>query len=122
MPRKPMKDEDRKYQRVEPGVLARAIALVQDDGWSISEAARVCGIARKTLSDKVNRKHLKSPGHPTVLSKESEEALVSYINFMAARAFPLSIARMANLNLIWMMAPVKPGGIVFIRDTRIISH
>ena len=99
MPRKPMKEEDRKYQRVDPEVLAKAISLIQDDGWSISVAARERDIARKTLSGKVNEKHTKDPGHPTVLDKQQEEALV---NFMAARAFPLSIALVKSFA--WQIA------------------
>ena len=39
----------------------------------------------------MNGNHQKSIGHPTVLTKEEEKALTSYINFMHARAFPLSV-------------------------------
>ena len=58
---------------------------------SVSAAAREFNVPRKTLSDKINIKHLLPPGRRTALNAEEEAALVNYINFMAARAFPLTI-------------------------------
>ena len=72
-------------------IMAAAISAVTDDNMSISEAARVHGVPRKTLSDKINGKHDKPNGHPTMLTQEEEGYLVNYMKYMASHCFPLSV-------------------------------
>ena len=73
-----------------------AITAVCVDRVSISEAARLHDVPRKTLSDRVNQKHGKSVGRPTLLLPEEENSLLEYIFYMQDHAFPLSVRQIRN--------------------------
>ena len=73
-----------------------AITAVCVDRVSISEAARLHDVPRKTLSDCVNQKHGKSVGRPTLLLPEEENSLLEYIFYMQDHAFPLSVRQIRN--------------------------
>ncbi|KAJ8041608.1 Jerky protein-like-like [Holothuria leucospilota] len=64
-----------------------------ENGSPIATAARENGVPRKTLSDRVHKKVAVDAklGAECKLSKDSEEMLNQYIQYMAHRAFPLTV-------------------------------
>ena len=68
-----------------------AIKSVQE-GETISKAAKLFHVPRKTLDDRVKGRvqHGSNPGPSTALNSEEEKALVTYLLYMAERGFPLS--------------------------------
>ena len=61
-------------------------------GLTVSAAARMCGVLRRTLDDRIKGRvcHGTSPGPSTVLSYDEEASLVSYVLYMADGGFPLT--------------------------------
>ena len=57
-----------------------------------SAVSRKYNVPRRTLTDRMNGRvqHGRKPGPPTVLSKVEEDALVSYLVYMAKQGFPLT--------------------------------
>lgn len=69
-----------------------AMSAVRDQKVTISEAAKKYNVPRKTLDDRIKKRveHGSRPGPSTVLTKEEEDGLVSYLAYMAQRGFPLT--------------------------------
>ena len=69
-----------------------ALKAVVEDGKSVSGAAKRFNVPRRTLDDRVKGRvrHGSRPGPKTALSKEEEDALCSYLIYMAERGFPLT--------------------------------
>lgn len=61
-------------------------------GMSVSNASRQHSVPRKTLDDRIKGRvtHGSNPGPSTVLTAREEEALASYLLYMAERGFPLT--------------------------------
>ena len=74
------------------------------EGITVSAAARMCAVPRRTLDDRVKGRvvHGSLPGPSTVLTKEEEDALVSYLIYMAERGFPLTMKMV--LAFAWAIA------------------
>ena len=72
-----------------------AYDAVTNGQMSISAAARAFNVPRMTLSDRVNKKvgMGASWGGKPALSTEDEEALISYIDYMQGRGFPLTVSQ-----------------------------
>ena len=69
------------------GQMADAVSIVRSGTMSKSEAARVFGVPRMTLVDKLSGKVPEEPtrpGPPCVLTKAEESALVDYSKLMAS--------------------------------------
>ena len=64
-----------------------ALKAVVEDGKSVSGAAKRFNVPRRTLDDRVKGRvrHGSRPGPKTALSKEEEDALCSYLIYMAER-------------------------------------
>ena len=77
---------------------------VNDDGLSVSAAARLCDVPRRTLDDRIKGRveHGALPGPSTALSKEEEDFLVNYLLYMAKRGFPLT--RRMVMAFAWAIA------------------
>ena len=71
---------------------------------SCSQAARVFGVPRMTLNDRVKGKiDLTSKmGRPPALTIQEENSLIKYINYMLARGFPLTISQVCGFA--WAIA------------------
>ena len=65
---------------------------VQEEGMTVSGAAKQFQVPRKTLDDRIKGRveHGSRPGPPTALSAEEEGALAAYLLYMAEHGFPLS--------------------------------
>ena len=61
------------------------------NGTSIREAAFLHDILKKTLSNKINNKHLLQTGRQTAFTAAEGLALINYIKFMSDHGFPLTI-------------------------------
>ena len=74
------------------------------EGMKVAVAARLHGVPRRTLDDRVKGRvrHGTSSGPSTVLTKQEEDSLVSYVLYMADRGFPLTM-RMV-LAFAWAIA------------------
>ncbi len=72
--------------------MVKAMKAVKDDGVSLRSAAINFNVPRKTLEDRVKGKtqHGVKPGPKTVLTKEEEDSLVSYLVYMSKCGFPLT--------------------------------
>ena len=72
--------------------MVMAMNVVKEGGLSVSAAASRFSVPRKTLDDRVKGrvKHCSKPGVSTVLSSTEEDALESYLIYMANRGFPLT--------------------------------
>lgn len=80
--RKKWKDED----------MISAMSAVQSQEMSIYKAAVVFNVPRKTLDDRIKGHvtHGTKPGPPTALTPEQEDALESYLFYMAEHGYPLT--------------------------------
>lgn len=69
-----------------------AMNEVKEGKGTVSSVARKYQVPRRTLEDRIKGRveHGKSPGPSTVLTKEEEDALVSYLIYMAKQGFPLT--------------------------------
>lgn len=72
--------------------MVAAIEAVDEKKLSICAAANQFKVPRKTLDDRIKGKvkHRTKPGPSTILTAEEEDALVSYLIYMAQRGFPLT--------------------------------
>ena len=72
--------------------MVMAMNVVKEGGLSVSAAASRFSVPRKTLDDRVKGRvrHGSKPGVSTVLSSTEEDALESYLIYMADRGFPLT--------------------------------
>ena len=70
---------------------------VQQDGMTVSAAAKQYVVPRKTLDDRIKGhvEHGTNPRPSTVLTAEEEDALAAYLLYMAEHGFPLT-ANMAR--------------------------
>jgi hypothetical protein len=73
-------------------------------GTAVSTAAVAFDVPRKTLDDRVKGrvKHGTKPGPDTVLTAGEEDALMSYLIYMAERGFPLT--RTVTMAFAWAIA------------------
>lgn len=69
-----------------------AIKAVVDDKQSVRSVAKKFSVSRRTLQDRVSGRvsHGNRPGPKTVLSKEEEDALCTYLIYMAEHGFLLT--------------------------------
>lgn len=69
-----------------------AMSAVHDQKVTISDAATKYSVPRKTLDDRIRERveYGSRPGPSTVLIKEEEDGLASYLAYMAQRGFPLT--------------------------------
>ena len=72
--------------------MVAAMEAVETNKMSVTAAAATFNVPRKTLDDRVKGrvKHGTKPGPTTALTLEEENALVSYLVYMANRGFPLT--------------------------------
>ena len=72
--------------------MVAAMEAVETNKMSVTAAAATFNVPRKTLDDRVKGrvKHGTKPGPSTALTLEEENALVSYLVYMANRGFPLT--------------------------------
>ncbi len=72
--------------------MINAMKAVNERGMAVSTAASQFSVPRKTLDDRIKGrvKHGSKPGVSTALSSMEEDALESYLIYMADRGFPLS--------------------------------
>ena len=72
--------------------MINAMEAVSKKELTVSKAARVYRVPRKTLDDQVKGHilHGTKPGRDTVLTAEEESSLCNYLVYMAERAFPLT--------------------------------
>lgn len=79
-----------------PGKMARAVEMVRD-GMPKKKAAKLCGVPRTTLLDKLSGRvplQPTKPGPKTVLTAAEEDVLVNYIKLMADIGYPVSRAEL----------------------------
>lgn len=69
-----------------------AMSAVHNQKVTISDAATKYSVPRKTLDDRIRERveYGSRPGPSTVLTKEEEDGLASYLAYMAQRGFPLT--------------------------------
>ena len=84
--------------------MTAAMKAVSDKEMTITQAAAKYSAHRKTLDDRIKKKveHGSRPGQSTVLTKEEEDGLVSYLVYIAQRGFPLT--RPLNKAFAWAIA------------------
>ncbi len=71
--------------------MQNAISEVLENDNTISAAATMFRVPRRTLSDKLANRHPLKPGRQTGLTTEMEVILVKYISYMSNHHFPLTI-------------------------------
>lgn len=69
----------RKYSDYKPETLAAALNAIRRKEINVSEAARVYGICRRTLYNKMKKESGNKYGHPTVFSAKEEQSLLMKI-------------------------------------------
>ncbi|XP_071959534.1 jerky protein homolog-like [Antedon mediterranea] len=79
----------RKYKSFSDDDLKQAVDAVQN-GMSQAAASRTFGITRSTLQNKLDHKHKKDVGRPTVLSEAEEKILVQTLSEVAKWGYPLT--------------------------------
>ena len=86
-----MTDDGVKRRQWKSEVMEAAMTAVKQ-GVSVIAAARQHSVPRKTLDDRIKGRvtHGSNPGPSTVLTAREEEALASYLLYMAERGFPLT--------------------------------
>lgn len=72
--------------------LRSAVESVTNGERNTTQAAKLFGIPRQTLADKVSGKHLSVYGGRTALSEEDENTLFEYVMYMASIGHPLTVA------------------------------
>lgn len=70
--------------------MAKAIKMVQEEGYAVKRAAEICGVKRITLHDRLKGLHSAELGRPPVLSPEEEEAFVQILVQMGNFNYPLT--------------------------------
>ena len=70
----------------------KSVAAVIENKKGIGSAAQKFNVFFKTLSDRINRRHLKNVGKPTYIT-EAKELLIGYIKYMTSGSFLLNIKR-----------------------------
>ena len=72
--------------------MVSAMNAVEKKEMTIYSGAARFSVPRKTLDDRMKGhvKHGTNPGPRTVLTPEQEEALVSYLSYMADHGYPLT--------------------------------
>ena len=72
--------------------MKNAVEAVESKDKTISAAAKMFNVPRKTLDDRVKGwiKHGSKPGDSTALTFVQEKSLVNYLLYMAERGFPLT--------------------------------
>jgi hypothetical protein len=70
--------------------LNAALEAVTEGSSTIYAAAKVFGVPRSTLHDKLRGTHAKPNGRPTILSPEDERSLATYLVYMSERNMPLN--------------------------------
>ena len=76
--------------------MTAAMKAVSDKETTITQAAaKKYSVLCKTLDDRIKKKveHGSRPGPSTVLTKEEEDGLVSYLVYMAQRGFPRNFTK-----------------------------
>ena len=78
-------------EKVEEDMVS-AMSAVEKKEMTIYSAAARFSVPRKTLNDRIKGrvKHGTSPGPVTAFNLEQEEALVSYLFYMADHGYPLT--------------------------------
>ena len=81
-----------KRRQWNPDNMEAAMRAVQQEGKTVSAAAKQHSVPRKTLDDRIKGRviHGSNPGPSTVLTAREEDALASYLLYMAERGFPLT--------------------------------
>ena len=70
--------------------MAKAIKMVQEEGYAVKRAAEICGVKRITLHDRLKGLHSAELGRPPVLTPEEEEAFVQILIQMGNFNYPLT--------------------------------
>ena len=80
-----------KRRQWNPADMEAAMRAVQEEGKTVTAAAKQHSVPRKTLDDRIKGRvtHGSNPGPSTVLTAREEDALASYLLYMAERGFPL---------------------------------
>ena len=88
--------------------MTAAMKAVSDKEMTITQTAAKYSVLRKTLDDRIKKEVERGsrPGPSTVLTKEEEDGLVSYLVYMAQRGFPLT--RTLTKAFAWAI-PVRSG-------------
>ena len=82
-----------KRRQWNPQDMEVAMRAVQQDGMTVSAAAKQHLVPRKTLDNWIRGrvKHGTNPGPSTVLTAEEEDALAGYLLYIAECGFPLTV-------------------------------
>lgn len=80
----------RPYKTYTDENLKAALTLVSSGEMSFGDISAMYNISKSTLSRKYNKKNMKNVGHPSILTKVDEEALVSGLIAASKWAFPLT--------------------------------
>ena len=82
-----------KRRQWDPESMKKALIDVQEHGMKAATAAKIHGVPRKTLTDRLHNKVKPdcSLGKPTYLTLEQEQNLCRYIDYMSQRGFPLTV-------------------------------
>ena len=97
--------------------MVAAINAVKTNQMTISGAANLFHVPRKTLDDRIkgHEEHDSKPGRNPVLSAVEEDALVVYLLYMADRGFPLT--RTMVKVFAWALAKRSGNGDSFNSET-----
>jgi len=76
--------------------LDQAEKAVKNLDMSLREAAKLYGVPRSTLSDRVTKKHGSQHGGVTLLTKEEELLIVKHVKALAEFGFPVTGADLRN--------------------------
>ena len=81
-----------KRRQWNPADMEAAMRAVQEAGKTVTAAAKQHSVPRKTLDDRIKGRviHGSNLGPSTVLTTREEDALASYLLYMAERSFPLT--------------------------------
>ena len=85
--------KNRKRKKWNDEDMVSAMNTVEKKEMTVYSAAARFSVPRKTLDDRIKGrvKHSTSPGPATALTLEQEEALVSYLFYMADHGYPLTL-------------------------------
>ena len=81
-----------KRRQWNPADMEAAMRAVQEEGKMVAAAAKQHSVPRKILDDRIKGRvtHGSNPGPSAVLTAREEDALASYLLYMAERGFPLT--------------------------------